>query len=142
MTGRPRAELVVSDEDRAMLMRWTARHTTTQHLATRARIILRCATGNPNMAVAQEVGVADQTVCKWRGRFVKRLPSSPRRARLPATRTTTPRTTRVLPPLRSLGAGWSGGGWSADRGDARLCTAQGVSAAEVYEVRCARHQGR
>src|SRR5215831_12330154 len=71
MTGRPKAELVVSDEDRATLTRWTARHTTAQNLATRARIILRCATGIPNIAVARELGVTDQTVCKWRGRFVK-----------------------------------------------------------------------
>src|SRR4051812_29629407 len=26
----------------------------------------------PNMAVARELGVTDQTVCKWRGRFIKK----------------------------------------------------------------------
>ena len=72
MVGRPTAELVVNAEDRATLTRWTARRTTAQSLALRSRIILRCATGVSNMTVAQELGVTDQTVCKWRGRFVKR----------------------------------------------------------------------
>ena len=72
MVGRPKAELVVSDEDRATLTRWTARRTTAQALALRSRIILRCATGVPNIVVAEELGVADQTVCKWRSRFIKK----------------------------------------------------------------------
>ena len=72
MVGRPKAELIVSDEDRATLTRWTARRTTAQALALRSRIILRCATGVPNIVVAEELGVADQTVCKWRGRFIKK----------------------------------------------------------------------
>ena len=72
VTGRPKAELVVSEEDRATLTRWTARRTTAQSLALRSRIVLRCASGISNMAVAEELGVTDQTVCKWRGRFVKK----------------------------------------------------------------------
>ena len=72
MVGRPKAELVLSAEDTATLTRWTARRTTAQALALRSRIILRCATGLSNTAVARELGVTDQTVCKWRGRFVKR----------------------------------------------------------------------
>jgi transposase len=72
MVGRPKAELIVSDEDRATLTRWTARRTTAQALALRSRIILRCATGVPNIVVAEELGVADQTVCKWRSRFIKK----------------------------------------------------------------------
>ena len=71
MVGRPKAVLVVSDADRATLTRWTARRTTAQALARRARIILRCATGVSNVAVATELGIADQTVCKWRARFIK-----------------------------------------------------------------------
>jgi transposase len=72
MTGRPKAELVVSDEDWATLVRWTTRRKTAQSLALRSRIILRCASGLSNMAVAQELGTTDQTVCKWRGRFIKK----------------------------------------------------------------------
>jgi transposase len=72
MTGRPKAELRVSVEDEATLTRWTARRKTSQALALRSRIVLRCASGLSNMAVAQELGITDQTVCKWRGRFVKK----------------------------------------------------------------------
>jgi len=72
MVGRPKAELSVSSEDRATLMRWTARRKTAQALALRSRIILGCASGLSNMAVAQELGITDQTVCRWRGRFVKK----------------------------------------------------------------------
>jgi transposase len=72
MVGRPKAELLVSDEDRATLTRWTARRTTAQALALRSRIILRCATGVSNVVVAEELGIADQTVCKWRARFIKK----------------------------------------------------------------------
>src|SRR5437867_3225104 len=72
MVGRPKAELLVSDADRATLTRWTARRTTAQALALRSRIILRCATGVSNVVVAAELGIADQTVCKWRARFIKK----------------------------------------------------------------------
>src|SRR3954447_16804440 len=72
MVGRPKAELRVSDEDRATLTRWTARRTTAQALALRSRIILGCATGASNVVVAQDLGIADQTVCKWRARFIKK----------------------------------------------------------------------
>jgi transposase len=70
MVGRPKAELVVSPEDHATLVRWTARRTTAQALARRSRIILRCATGASKTVVARELGVTDQTVCRWRARFV------------------------------------------------------------------------
>jgi transposase len=72
MVGRPKAELTVSPEDRVILTRWTARRTTAQGLALRSRIVLRCATGMSSTAVGRELGVTDQTVCKWRGRFVKK----------------------------------------------------------------------
>jgi transposase len=39
-------------------------------LALRARIVLACAEGKTNKAVAEEVRVWPQTVTKWRGRFV------------------------------------------------------------------------
>ena len=41
----------------------------------RTRIVLACAEGKTNQAVAREVGTSPQTVCKWRGRFQRdRLP--------------------------------------------------------------------
>src|SRR5262249_49191978 len=42
---------------------------TAQRLATRARVILACAEGKPNKVVAEEVGIWNETVCKWRERF-------------------------------------------------------------------------
>src|SRR5438309_5536733 len=72
MTGRPKTELRVSAEDRATLERWTARRKSAQGLALRSRIVLSCASGLSNIAVARKLGIADQTVCKWRGRFVNK----------------------------------------------------------------------
>jgi transposase len=68
--GRPKAELVLSGEQRAALERWARRPKTAQALALRARIVLRCAQGLRNEAVAGELGVHAATVGKWRRRFV------------------------------------------------------------------------
>lgn len=43
-----------------------------QQLALRARIVLRCAEGLANREVAEVLGVHEATVCKWRGRFVRK----------------------------------------------------------------------
>jgi len=71
-TGRPKALLVVTDEERETLERWGRRPTTAQALAQRARIVLICASGKTNGAVATAVGVTRQTVGRWRHRFVTR----------------------------------------------------------------------
>src|SRR6516162_5025508 len=68
--GRPKAELLVSAEQRAVLERWARRPKTAQALALRARIVLRCAQGFSNGAVAAQLGVHAATVGKWRRRFV------------------------------------------------------------------------
>ncbi len=70
-TGRPKAELTVSAQQREQLERYVRGRTVSQALAQRARIVLACAEGRSNMAVAQEVGVVEHTVGKWRKRFVK-----------------------------------------------------------------------
>lgn len=69
-TGRPTAPLILTMSERETLQQWTRRPKTAQALAQRARIILACASGQPNTAVARDVRVAQQTVCKWRQRFV------------------------------------------------------------------------
>jgi transposase len=69
-TGRPKAELILSDEERQTLHRWTRRAKTAQALALRARIVLACAEGVPNKQVAVSVGVTEATVGKWRRRFL------------------------------------------------------------------------
>jgi transposase len=73
--GRPKAELVVSAEDRETLERWTLRRTTAQALALRSRIVLRCATGVSNSEVARQLHVTNATVGRWRSRFVARGPA-------------------------------------------------------------------
>jgi transposase len=70
-TGRPKAELVLTEEERDTLQRWVRRGKTSQRLAMRARVVLACAEGVDNNAVAKRLAVAPQTVCKWRARFVR-----------------------------------------------------------------------
>ncbi len=71
-TGRPKAELVLTDEEREQLVRWSRRRKSSQALALRSRIVLACADGVDNKAVAAQLGCAAATVGKWRGRFVAR----------------------------------------------------------------------
>jgi len=70
--GRAKPQLVLTGEERETLERWARRPTTAQALAQRARIVLRCATGAANQAVAREVGVTRLTVGRWRQRFVQK----------------------------------------------------------------------
>ena len=70
--GRPKALLVLTNEERETLVRWSRRPKSAQALALRARIVLACAEGKTNKAVAEEFGVWPQTVTKWRGRFVRK----------------------------------------------------------------------
>ena len=69
--GRPKAPLVLTDQERQTLQRWARRRTSAPALALRARIVLACAEGASNVAVAEQLGIWPQTVAKWRGRFVR-----------------------------------------------------------------------
>jgi transposase len=68
-TGRPKKPLVLTNEEREKLEQWARRPKTAQRLALRSRIVLRCAEGLLNRAVARELGITGATVCKWRERF-------------------------------------------------------------------------
>jgi transposase len=70
--GRPKAELVLTGEERETLERWACRPTSAQALALRCRIVLACAEGLSNQEVAASQGVNQVTVGKWRSRFVSR----------------------------------------------------------------------
>ena len=70
-TGRPLAALVLSDEERSFLEAQVRRHRVARSMSDRCRMILRCADGLGNKAVAAEMGVHERTVGKWRRRFVK-----------------------------------------------------------------------
>ena len=69
--GRPLQELKLSQEELQALQAWTRRGRTNQALAMRARMILFAAEGWDSVDVANELGVSNQTVCKWRARFVQ-----------------------------------------------------------------------
>jgi len=64
--------LVVADDEREQLERWARRPKSARALAQRSRIVLACAEGQSNKAVAERERVTGQTVGKWRARFVDR----------------------------------------------------------------------
>ena len=66
--------LTLSAADRATLTGWAARRKTAQGLARRARIVLACAEGGTNGAVAQALRVSRPTVALWRRRFAEHGP--------------------------------------------------------------------
>jgi transposase len=70
-SGRPKAGLSLTEAERDQLQRWARRSSSTQALALRSKIILACAEGLSNLQVAAQLRVREQTVAKWRGRFVE-----------------------------------------------------------------------
>jgi transposase len=69
--GRPTEPIVLSDDEREVLARWSRRPKSANALAARCRIVLACAGGATNREVAGRLGVHENTVSKWRRRFVE-----------------------------------------------------------------------
>jgi transposase len=67
--GRPTVEIILTAEERQTLERWTRRHSSSQALAMRSRIVLAVAGSRTDTVVAAELGVHPTTVSKWRHRF-------------------------------------------------------------------------
>lgn len=66
----PKAEpVVLSQGERSELERLERRHATAQHIARRARIILRAAAGESNSAIARQVELDVDTVRAWRSHW-------------------------------------------------------------------------
>jgi transposase len=68
--GRPKAPLVLTDDERQKLETWASRPQSTQRLATRARIVLACADGFDHKDVAARLHVNTAAVGKGRQRFL------------------------------------------------------------------------
>lgn len=105
--GRPAIAIALSDEEREKLTEWTRRGTIAQRFAERARIVLGCADGEANAAIARRLSITRQTVCKWRRRFVReRLagladeprPGAPRRITDAQVEAAITRTLQAPPP--------------------------------------------
>ena len=69
--GRPIPPVMLQDGERETLEQWARRPKTAQALALRARIILGCADGQSNTAVADGLRISKPTVGKWRSRFLE-----------------------------------------------------------------------
>src|SRR4249920_2603542 len=67
--GRPTVEILLSAEERKTLQRWAQRHSSSQALALRSKIVLACAQGDTHGEIAARLGCHPTTVGKWRLRF-------------------------------------------------------------------------
>jgi transposase-like protein len=84
--GRPKAELVLDDAERARLTLWARQAKTAQFLAMRARIVLACAEGGrTNKQVAADLGLDESTVDRWRAPSPGRRPPTRSCAPSPST---------------------------------------------------------
>jgi putative transposase len=69
--GRPKAELMLSEAEQAQLSSIARSRSMSAALTQRAQIVLGCAAGESNHALAQRMALTDATVGKWRRRFLR-----------------------------------------------------------------------
>jgi transposase len=122
----------ISDEQRAVLERWVAAHSTPQSVAMRARIVLLASEGASNSEIARELRVSRPTVILWRKRFAVGGPralteTKPGRGRKPTVsaakiKAIVRATTQSKPPGQTH--------WSCRS----MAKAQGVSPATVQRI--------
>jgi transposase len=64
-------QIVLTEEQRATLQRWSRGRTTPARLVKRARIVLLAAEGRNNHEIADEAGIERTVVGRWRQRFAE-----------------------------------------------------------------------
>ncbi len=70
-TGRPKAGLILTADERDELTRYARRASSAQALALRSKIVLACADDADNKTVAERLRCSPNTVSKWRRRFIE-----------------------------------------------------------------------
>lgn len=68
--GRPKAELVVTEAERAQLSAMARSRSLSAALSMRAKIVLASADGESNSSIAARLDLTKATVGKWRTRFI------------------------------------------------------------------------
>jgi len=69
--GRPKTPIILTKEEHEQLKSMVNSRSLSHSLVNRARIVLMAAEGQPNLAIAKEVGLSGQMVCKWRQRYLQ-----------------------------------------------------------------------
>ena len=70
--GRPKTELVLSEDERAQLTSFARSRSLPAGLSARARIVLASADGEANSSIAGRLKLGQATVGKWRRYFIER----------------------------------------------------------------------
>ena len=77
-TGRPKATLTMSNDERTRLLTITRSRSLPAALTLRAKIVLTCEREPSNAIVATRLDVGPHTIGKWRNRFIAdRIEGSP-----------------------------------------------------------------
>ena len=107
MANRPAPALVLREGDREVLGRLVRSSTVRAGLAQRARIVLLAADGEPNVVIAEKVGVSRPTVIDWRHRYgakgIAGLEDDPRSGRPRVVDYGTVVSTTLAPPPKKYG---------------------------------------
>ena len=131
MPNHPAPPLIVDETERRALVALAGAGTTEQRLATRARIVLRAADGQPNNRIAADLHVAPMTVLLWRRRFARDRLAGLRDAARPGRERTYPRAERDRVIARTLSEPPAGlSHWSSRR----LAREVGMSTTTVQRI--------
>jgi putative transposase len=69
--GRPKQAVVLPEEDRQQLTSVARSRSLPHALVVRARLVRMASEGLPSFAIADKLGLSQQTVCLWRRRYLQ-----------------------------------------------------------------------